>query len=182
MHPPAELVAFHRPPRDEPRGEWLGARHYELLHSAKVVGPRLGPPTDARSYDESSPAGEAATDGPSECDYLVSVLREEWEAGGAMARLRLLHTSPELGPLEAVVTGLAVPQFLRVSGGTLTSFRVVRPEAIALELRRAGEARGVKGLLDFRLEPASSYTIGIAGCGFEAPEDIEWSEGQEHAE
>lgn len=182
MQSPGDRMTLQGPPREDQRTAWFGARYYELVHSAKVSGPRWRPATGIGLHGEPPAGGESAADAVPGCDYLVSVLREEWEPGGEMARLRLMHMAPKLGPLHATITGLAVPHFIRVSGGTLTPFREVRPVPIALEIRRIGDAQGIQGLAGFALQPASSYTIVISAARLGGPDVIEWSEGQEHAE
>lgn len=153
----ADSVASDPSAPGEPGGHPLSGRRYELVHSAMVAAPG------------------GAAEGDRECQCLVSVLREEWEVGVRRARLRLMHTAPGLGPLVSVVTGGPVPWIVRLRGGEISPFREVVPAPIGLEVRPVGRAEGARALRAFRLMPASSYTIVIAGCGEHAAEVIEWS-------
>ena len=139
MHSLGDLVRSPRLRPDGTGGGWLGARHFELVHSAKVVGPRLRPPADATG-PQGAPLSRLGGAGPnSNCDYLVSVLREGWDRGRETSRLRLTHTAHRLGPLEAIITGLPVPQVIRLRGGDVSPYREVRAVPVELEIRRLME-------------------------------------------
>ena len=137
------------------------ARRYELIHSATVTTPRHGL--------------AAGTPAEFDCECLVSVLREEWVSAPHRARLRIMHTAPGLGPLESVVTGVSVPWIVRLTGGETSPFREVAPASIGLELRLVGRVEVARALREFELQPASSYTIVIAGCDEHAAQVVEWT-------
>lgn len=177
MYPLADLVVLRQSPPDGFGGGWFSARHFDLVHSATVSGPRVRPPSLAEGQDRFP-----AHDQQSRSEYLVSVLREDWESGQHKARVRLMHTAPGAGPLDTVVTGIPVPLVVRLSGGDISPFREVPTGPIGLEIRQPGQAEGARGLPAFPLEPDSSYTIVIAGCGESASDVVEGSNRPENAE
>lgn len=144
-----------------PAGYAGGERHrtyrrYELIYSTYVSPPQGG-----------WAQGEAVC--------LVSLLREDWELGDHQSRIRIMHTAPELGPLESVLTGVAIPWVIRLNGGEMSPFRVVQPVPIGLEIRPVGRSLGTRALGAFDLLPDSSYTIVIAVRGDHAAQAVVWT-------
>ncbi|HKV75058.1 MAG TPA: hypothetical protein VJN95_11105 [Gemmatimonadales bacterium] len=144
-----------------PAGNAGGERHrtyrqYELVYSTYVSPPEGG-------WAEAEVIG------------LVSILREDWEPGEHLSRIRIMHTAPELGPLELVLTGVPMPWVVRLNGGEISPFRVVQPVPVGLEIRPVGRVAATRALGAFELLPDSSYTIVIAVRGEHASQFVAWT-------
>lgn len=99
------------------------------------------------------------------------LLEDETEPPEESAKLRLVHVSPDAGPVDVTVAGTGMVLYEDVKSGGETGYAEVSAGEYALEVRAASadNAGEILGVFDLEVENATAYTAFAAG--YAAPQD-----------